>query len=308
MRAESTTSRSRVRRDEAPSTQSPKSNGAENLSIHKLGQTSSKNGRQLKPRHDRKNAHHQTETVKSVAAVAHDDGTQNIQRLDEVILASLVSSAGDNGTQFLPKDKLKDIVSMGNVKQELDLYVPNTENANTAKKVCEGKPARRKIFAILCLMNKTPEILSFIQENVTDDDLPLAFGTHYKSKIYRRSRNGPTNKHSNAISLFEKTSWKFIDRDNFKRLQWQFLAPYFSLKFDRGQTSRHWKLETSRILPFIEDVPNIEDAPNTAIALASEAREGGFSFVRKVMIHPAHHNRTSKDVRAPPIFSCPCRF
>ncbi|XPS91805.1 hypothetical protein M3J09_001214, partial [Ascochyta lentis] len=217
-----------------------------------------------------------------------EDTARSSQTLEEALFNNMIRSAEVNDARFLPKDRLKRLVTIEAVKRELELHTPSSNNMEIARVICDGRSPRRKIFAILCTISKVMEIRSFIQNNISDVDLPLVFGSHPDKKVFLRHNRGSKSKPQVPLALF--ASWKNNDRDSFKTTQWQFLAPYFSLRFNRTQPSRHWKLETSRILPFIEDAP-----PYMGVEFPTEFREGGFSFVRKIKIHPAHHNRPSNE-------------
>lgn len=97
----------------------------------------------------------------------------------------------------------------------------------------------------------------FMQDNISDDDLPLA-----------NPRRGPEEGHKMLQSGWAR-SWNPMNLHSFMEHQWSFLA----LNFKNHPPGDHLKLDSHHILPFLE---------------ATEEVQGGSSRVYKVTIHPSH--------------------
>ncbi|RYP66629.1 hypothetical protein DL771_007698 [Monosporascus sp. 5C6A] len=108
------------------------------------------------------------------------------------------------------------------------------------------------------MIQQSMEILTFINNNIADHDLPLVKG-----------RSG--NKGSYNLRL-----------NSFDEYQWTVLSPFFS-RGNRG-TVRFYPLDDKTILPFIEDSSrdaNIED---------EEDFQGGHGSISQVKIYSSHYD------------------
>ncbi|KAK0707838.1 kinase-like domain-containing protein [Lasiosphaeris hirsuta] len=111
----------------------------------------------------------------------------------------------------------------------------------------------RKIFAILVLLNKPEAITNFLSSEVYDGSLPL------------------------SLDDIKKT-WRGGAPEDFERVQWQLLAPFFATS--ASGSSHHYQLDDGDILPFVRD----HDASATPTV------SGGFGVVQRVKIHEAHRD------------------
>ena len=220
-----------------------------------------------------------------------EDQLKELENLGESIRAALirVPQAGER-KKFLPNDALDRIITRKKVRQELSRHmVPPKELDTLTDKVWEittplpskslGKETtRRKIFAILGLMDKVKDIIDFIQDGLHDNDLPfeLLDGPRPLLRLYGKGKDGNTDR----IPLFDK--WRAHELESFNNYQWELIAPYFQLITETNRKVLHYNLQNRVILPFIEDVEGAGRAGGRA--------EGGFGDVWRVKIHPAHHN------------------
>lgn len=124
----------------------------------------------------------------------------------------------------------------------------------------------RQLYAILAYIKKGADICALLEEGVTDDDLPFVRKPNARSRFSLHRKNG------DAINALE--SWKDKYLENFDRYQWWMIAPVFTLNDELKE------LDEKMILPFMLLEPSIEEA---------ERREGAYSEVYPVRIHPAHH-------------------
>lgn len=154
------------------------------------------------------------------------------------------------------------------------IYKPRKIGDQVAKGE-KSSTSRRKLFAILVMVDKPNEILSFIQEDIWDAHLP-----------FRRTSNTVEWENDGILEVHQipeidrvvnyRLAWREVDQ--FEMYQWYFLAPVFELN---SPTMEHHKLTKNTPLPFtfMEEDPDI-----------STYYDGGFGVVRKVRIHPAHYD------------------
>ncbi|KAF4634373.1 hypothetical protein G7Y89_g3744 [Cudoniella acicularis] len=217
------------------------------------------------------------------------------ETLGEFIRAALeVSQTGEKG-KFLPNDALERIVTRERVLNELSKYKLGSpaqlENfANEIWKVTKirGKETtRRKIFAILGLIEECGDIVNFIRNGLYDIDLPFVLAPHKahpgRPQLWRKGMNGKLE----PIQFLIK--WRTPVHESFHHNQWQLIAPYFRLLTESDGKVLHYPLDDHIILPFIED-DEVKQNPRPA--------EGGYGDVWRVKIHPAHHN-CCKDTARP---------
>lgn len=226
---------------------------------------------------------------------------------DQLFSALVRTSQGKE--EFLPLSLFEAVLTEECVKQELSASIGHlyseTSITQTAKKICgsvirpdsfeDGDMQRRtvrsfrKVFATLVIIEKTRDIIEFIDEDVADSDLPLIRvpqshgGT---TGLALRRRRNP------EMPLQCCRQWNQLAIRNFEQWQWTTLSPFFSKSEGRREIT-HYILEDQAILPFVEE----HDSGRPA---ASEV-SGGFSSVFKVNIHPDHHNFSSDSKVLSPI-------
>jgi hypothetical protein len=182
--------------------------------------------------------------------------------------------------EFLPISQLTTIVHEAAVVEELRECLPRhiTEEAIRlyAAQICSNHaPSFRRLFAILVLIGQAHNIPDFIDEGVTDDDLPLVKVPVEKSRgLDLRSARRP------KVELKCIRQWRRFHLQSFEQRQWCLLAPVFN----KDKTAAHCSLHDQDILPFVEDSRNDNSAKG------AEKHSGGFGSVFKVKIHPDHHN------------------
>jgi hypothetical protein len=195
------------------------------------------------------------------------------------------------GTKFLPVDKLYEIVCPSRVQEELRsrFHVPEPGLSKFVHEVCGSKPedphprqphdlrSRRRIFAILTLIGQVHQIQSVIYEGLLDSALPF---TTVPPQIPL------TTKHSNLPSVGKVWSrdgkevrfmqdWTDLFREAFIAYQWTVLAPFFHFPGSSCGEAPHYDLPAKAVVPFISTC-------NTS--------QGGYSTVYKTVIHPAHYS------------------
>ncbi|KAH4177188.1 hypothetical protein HBI49_055760 [Parastagonospora nodorum] len=210
-----------------------------------------------------------------------------VEPLQTGIRTRTMLAAGSTRSLFLPLSELENLVNDRNVRQELkrsgltegldkillDVLRPQKPQTDT-----DITTTRRKIFAILCLMNRSKDIRAFIEEEIFDADLPFEFISG--RRVLRSPKKG---KPGVPIRLFMHSNvWDYLSLDLFEDYQNRFMAPYFKLM---TQKIRPYIFHRCVVLPFL----GIE-AKNGAYSVEIETL---FSAVSRVEIHPAHHDYQS---------------
>ncbi|KZL72861.1 protein kinase-like (PK-like) protein [Colletotrichum tofieldiae] len=204
--------------------------------------------------------------------------------------ASLVSYAGKRGApRWLPVNDLLKIINEKDVHQALSESCGGTEERETtikdyAAKICgrvgydDGKRTSlgaRSMFAILATIDKVDEIRDFIDGGFTDENLPLL---PYTKDEYPLCPEGLSPGELDCWTLgrnWDRKQWRtFLDYQRKMR------SPFFELR-QRRKGLPHYDLDQDTVLPFIEDHGTMETI------------HGGFSMVRRIKIHEAHHDEDS---------------
>ncbi|TVY23262.1 Serine/threonine-protein kinase, partial [Lachnellula hyalina] len=211
---------------------------------------------------------------------------QNLGR--KIRFAQQISSWEGEGKKFLPFDKLEQHTTRKAIHEELEQQGSDASLVNEIWEAGQFRTSslttRRRIFAILVLLDQVPAIIDFIRENIYDRDLPFVFqeGTGEREgsyNVYRKvkQRNGDPDMEI-ELQFFQK--WKDVTLEAFHQNQWQLLAPFFSLASKDSTKVSHYNLDSHIVLPFVED--HIVDEP--------PAQYGGSAEVRRVKIHRAHQD------------------
>jgi serine/threonine protein kinase len=211
---------------------------------------------------------------------------------------ALDGDASSTGQQFLPKDQLCQVINTTTVCAELANCLPSSCETGQIEKyaetICSITPcyvngrvrqrSYRSIFAILVLAERSSFILSFIEEQVSDLDLPLVPVKECRNLIgMRRRSSGPNQSPQPLLDSFNDEDWSPSSREQFDRYQWYMLAPFFS-KGRHGQIN-HYPLHDHHILPFVTWNQAEDDNAES---------QGGYGRVIMVKLHPAHHKLKRK--------------
>lgn len=215
--------------------------------------------------------------------------------LSFLLFGALQKTRDSREKGFLPKSQLERLVTVKSAARELRKCLPSAITQRQIKKIAQTVckeihvkdrdkvriKSYRKIFALLVLVEKSASISHFLEEDVSDLDLPLT--TDRKGgfmELRRRDSSGKPS--SKRLRCFDQ--WTPVPRRNFEEYQWTMLAPFFS----QGEYNYtpHYILKDEHILPFT----STED---------QNEYEGGFGRVFMVKIHPDHHKFRSPDNREP---------
>jgi hypothetical protein len=164
----------------------------------------------------------------------------------------------------VPKDVQKDLITESTIAEDIhahNAHITEKEAEEYAKKACLYA---RCLYATLAYIKHGADICALLNEGITDDDLPLVRKPNDRNaSLYLRGGN-----------IVKATkSWKPKHRENFDRVQWWMNAPVFKY-------GDHKSLDEKTVLPFI---------PLDANDASLEKKQGGYSEVYPVRIHPAHH-------------------
>ncbi|KAK1770229.1 kinase-like domain-containing protein [Phialemonium atrogriseum] len=185
----------------------------------------------------------------------------------------------DRTKYFLPLGKLDSICQTAKVEKELIREGFSQHDAEKyAQEVC-GNPehernevdSRRKIFAILALIDKVKSIKCFIKEGIRDRDLPF-IDTEDQSNTPKLERRDPDNRERTVeVSCFKE--WRVGSIRAFYATQWEILGPFIGK--DENDTVVLYELRNEAIMPWTEYEPMHQDS--------------GYSHVSRVKIHADHH-------------------
>lgn len=216
------------------------------------------------------------DTVATVNNICNSTISQEA-RLSHLLRSSYVRSSGQKNAVFIPVDKIDAFICPPNVRRQLafSTILDSAAIDERVSHMCgprDSRENRRKIFAILVLVEMETEITGFIAANICDYDLPLELQYH--------SHGSP----SSQSLVLERTghqpgfvgNWKDSAKELFDRYQWIVNSP--CLLIGRGRKVLHYDLAHQTILPF------------TKGGESQGSRNGGFGTVSRVEIHSAHHN------------------
>lgn len=212
--------------------------------------------------------------------------------LGDELRESLRETEGKQRSEFLPIDALDRIVTEERVREEigkfsessrdeLDRQVQHVLGPST---ILGQTTSRKKIFAILALIDKLESIWDFVTEGIYDVHLPFEKkkaqspdGTR-KGRLDLSRKSGTDGSTQIPIRAFHE--WKGSEVTSFERTQWNVHIPIFFLNTKKDPKVRHYPLQESIILPFIEDDE-----------VKQGGKMGGFADVWRVKVHPSHHNQ-----------------
>jgi len=170
---------------------------------------------------------------------------------------------------IVPRSAQESLITESTVKSTISSvrpYITEAKLADEAQQICQHA---RQLFATLAFIKKEKEICRFLDEGVTDKDLPLQrqFDTVINSLQWMLQRRA-----GSTIRTLE--SWNARTREKFSKAQRLMTSPVF-------QYGEHYELDNSAVLPFV--TPNIDNEKK------QEFRAGGYSEVYIKCIHPSHH-------------------
>lgn len=183
-----------------------------------------------------------------------------------------------NRRRFFPNTTFTELINERAVHKELQNcfeYLDPIETATLTRTIC-GAQSFKKVFSLLTLVGRQSDIRHFIDENVADDNLPLAKMYPVDSNLFTLGFRVNSDTLITPISCLSQ--WEPATIRIFEEWQWSTLAP----TFQRGEPKNiaHTRLPDDIPLPFTSGSQD---------GAEYEPIQGGYSTVFKVTIHPSHH-------------------
>ncbi|KAF5962697.1 kinase-like protein [Fusarium bulbicola] len=127
------------------------------------------------------------------------------------------------------------------------------------------------------MIQQPQEVFAFMENNITDLDLPLVKVQGEHKGRYELRRKFQPNRPLEGLD-----KWSPFLIDSFEGCQWMMMSPFFS--WENKRAVRTYFLADQTILAFNEDSSRDVDMED------DEDFQGGHGSIFKVKIHPAHHN------------------
>lgn len=219
------------------------------------------------------------------------------ERLTET-LQSIPGHAEKRG--YFPEKTFQFLIDKKSVKKELELTFKSVLGPaiidEYTTKICgwrnqHGKyMSFKKIFAILILSQKPLSIGQFIEEQVSDQDLPLRKvpRSNPKSRMFDLVRAEAPDESSTRLRCFK--DWHSLEVWRFEDWQWTTQPPFF-YRGERKNVAR-FRFPDQIPIPFTSD---------SRYGLGRKVVESGFSIMFKVNIHPEQHGFHGHQVSCPAI-------
>jgi len=203
--------------------------------------------------------------------------------LEQLLRRHKIENAHDSKQYFWSLQRLRCILSRSRILSQLRKY-SNLENAEAYIDHIRpeddwlagaGSQTYLKIFALLVSVGQGGDIGNFINEQVSDQSLPVCLHPDRTDEVILCRKDMPTQ----PLKCFEK--WQSWLRELFETKQWQVLIPYFDL--DTGKRAQLYSLDDKTILPWC---PRDEGSLSSS---QPSRNEGGYASVSCIKIHPSCH-------------------
>lgn len=209
------------------------------------------------------------------------------EKLTRELFASKQEYPVGSNSYFIPINDIEELVTRNAVRTAVHGIYPKLDERHLDIAANHFYTKAQKVFVMLFYRSNRAyrdAILGFIEDHVTDGDLPLA---RVRSSTMFNPRGRPIytlgKKNHNNLGISSLSSWRASDIEDLCRDQWAVLAPIFRSHLDFVE---HLVLDSSIVLPYIEDQETDR----------KKVKRGGYSEVWGVKIHPAHqYLLSSKD-------------
>ncbi|TVY43939.1 Calcium/calmodulin-dependent protein kinase type 1D [Lachnellula occidentalis] len=165
---------------------------------------------------------------------------------------------------FVPRAAQHELLTKHAIAKDIQARNPNIGEDVAHSFAEDARQRAKQLCATLAYIRKGADICTLLQEGITDQDLPLVRASEGSNSFALHRRTGE------RIKTFEE--WNDEELEDFNRVQYWMTAPVF-------QDKEHYNLDENAILPFIK-IKSFE---------TQQAKQGGYSEVFPVRIHPAHH-------------------
>lgn len=204
------------------------------------------------------------------------DSDSEMESMEQRLHAATVEP--DEGKEWLPASALDDICNRSDVLRELEKLFQADDAKEYANYVCgsSGDPpnesqSSRRIFAILVLITRVASLPLFVKADLRDAHLPLIWIDDSRNGLYSPSFHSKKI----ALSCFWKKDLSLMR--NFYQTQWQLIVPFIAK--DSDDEVKEYQLHRDTIMPWTD--------------MIGDPLDSGFSKVRQVKIHDAHHTFVS---------------
>ncbi|KAI0849270.1 kinase-like domain-containing protein [Daldinia vernicosa] len=206
-------------------------------------------------------------------------------RLDDCLLGN------ETGKQFIPDGTLERILdenTVGRVLSELSILRDKLPDGpkNYARKICGQNPPFRKILALLLLTDIPEAIVPFVDLGIDDLALPMPDPRILLSYELSGSCDDEDAAVWNEWNSLADSQLKRSDLRNIYVRQWCLLSP----RFIRRDSIPHYIFTHDYILPFLQNGFDSPGGAKLSYPLDESVRNGSFSQVRRVKIHPNHYD------------------
>ncbi|CZR57585.1 uncharacterized protein PAC_07474 [Phialocephala subalpina] len=192
----------------------------------------------------------------------HSDDDHDLENKGmEEISESLAETSQDPIPDDPSFDCQRKLVTVTNVAEDIQGQIPLMEMEKALEYASTVCTVASRLYATLACINKGPDIRGLLAEGITSDDLPFVLGPGKQNKLALTRRNG------GMIKTFD--FWEDEYLEEFECIHWWMSSPIFKLHQEL------YEFDDRTILPFVR----LHEGP----------RQGGYSEVYPVRIHPSHH-------------------
>ncbi|KAE9377375.1 kinase-like protein [Stipitochalara longipes BDJ] len=218
----------------------------------------------LTPHHSRRNS---GESSSSNLSRSDSGGSKSVHWLKEQLENARLECPMRHHSFIVPKDVQESLITESTIAEDIQARSPDIsekEARDYAKTACQHA---RCLYATLAYIKRGADICALLNEGITDEDLPLVRKPNDRTApLYLRR--------GDLVLVKTMKTWKPKHRENFDRVQWWMTSPLFKY-------GEHYSLDEKAVLPFVS-----LDANEASLG----KKQGGYSEVYPVRIHPAHHD------------------
>ncbi|TGO23805.1 hypothetical protein BPAE_0121g00210 [Botrytis paeoniae] len=206
-------------------------------------------------------------------------GESQLVSLEEQLRSSREEVCPQSGRPFVPICRQDSILTVKAIEDDIrrcDATMP----IDRAKLYAQwARQNGRKLYATLAYIERGADVYHFAEQGISDKDLPLHYfqgvpslgkGTREKGALFLKK----------GARIENLDHWKDKTLEEFYDIQWLMIAPVFEDKTDLELAARE-------VLPFISF-----HGANTD---AMKPKQGAYSEVSPVQVHPSHHQFWSKE-------------
>ncbi|TGO38122.1 hypothetical protein BHYA_0081g00180 [Botrytis hyacinthi] len=206
-------------------------------------------------------------------------GENQIVSLEERLRSSREEVRPQSGRPFVPICRQDSILTVEAIEDDIR-RCDTTMSIGRARFYARwARQNGRKLYATLAYIERGADVYHFAEQGISDKDLPLNYfqgvpsvgkGTREKGALFLKE----------GVRIKNLDHWKDKTLEEFYDVQWLMIAPIFEDKTDLELAARE-------VLPFISF-----HGANTD---AMKPKQGAYSEVSPVQVHPSHHEFWKKE-------------